>query len=100
MKMKRYEQGSIGMRTDKEGAWCKYEDAQKLQAENAALRTQLAEVTAKGIASIKEALALQPCPEVLNKVRAEAVRRWANYEEDGGSMNAFEYADFVEKGEA
>lgn len=47
-----------------------------------------------------EALKLRPCPEVLNKVRADAVRKVA--EEFGASDRSWlkDYAQRIEKGEA
>lgn len=40
--VKRYEQGIIGMRTDKQGAWVKHQDYEQLKAELAALKADLA----------------------------------------------------------
>ena len=54
----------------------------------------------KGLRIADEALTLQPCPEVLNKVRADAVRKVA--EEFGASDRSWlkDYAQRIEKGEA
>ncbi len=48
--VKRYEQGSIGMRPDKQGAWVKHQDYEQLKAELAALKADLA-AAPKGAAS-------------------------------------------------
>lgn len=51
-----------------------------------------------------KALALQPCPEVLNKVRADAVREACKQLDPAGTWgirrNFADYADRIEQGEA
>ena len=49
-----------------------------------------------------DALDLQPCPEVLNKVRADAVREFHALVQslDGVPVHALDYADRIEQGEA
>lgn len=49
----------------------------------------------------RQALALQPCPEVLNKVKADAVAKFARYADDYEvDKLAAEYIQILLKGEA
>lgn len=53
----------------------------------------------KGLRIADEALALQPCPEVLNKVRADAMKQFAKAMCTYGYV-VEDYIKTVEKGEA
>ena len=58
----------------------------------------------KGLRIADEALTLQPCPEVLNKVRADAVREVINsikgHAHSEVTRKALDFADLIEKGKA